>query len=579
MLRRFDGRWMAAACVGVAVVVRAVFVLATRDDPVFRVPYLDGAFYHAWARSLAEGRGDFQGPYFLGPLYPHALSWLYRVTGPEPFAVRVLQSALGVLGVALVLALGRRLFGNLAGCAAALLLGLYGTLAFHEGLLVMESLLLTLVLGAFAVVLLPRWPKPWRASLAGLLLGLATLGRGTILLAAPVVVAMLWDAEDRRRSWQSITVAGIVWFLVLAPVLARNRAQGGGLILTTNAGVNFYAGNAPRANGRFRQPPGVRFFTTPLPDLEDAALPSAVVARALTVEAIAGTREAADSSMWLARSWEWIRQEPGRFAWLLLRKVGLLLQAREIPQIESYAFHRDRIGTFRMFFVDLTWILPLASLGVWRARREKRAGTGFVIGFAAATLLPCVLFFVTARYRLAALPYVALLAGFGAATLGTWVARRQTTRAVMALVILVALGALTRVGAKPPRTAPGWQNAQMAERVYALGDLEAAIRYQEEAARWLPRRMEVQLNLALYWSERDAPGDVERAERLLLELLLRTPGEPLLHFNVGVIFEQQGKLREARAAWARALRLDPNFAPARDRLRAVNAPDTLQPRP
>ena len=54
--------------------LRGAFLWATRDDAVFRVPYLDGAFYQSWARSLAAGHGDFQGPYFLPPLYPQAMS-------------------------------------------------------------------------------------------------------------------------------------------------------------------------------------------------------------------------------------------------------------------------------------------------------------------------------------------------------------------------------------------------------------------------------------------------------------------------------------------------------------------------
>src|SRR5262245_61162675 len=105
----------ALICIAGVALLRAVFVCATRADPVFRVPYLDGAFYHTWARSLAAGQGDFRGPYFLAPLYPHAVSWLYRLFGPDPFVVRVAQSLLGVVDAALVLVLGLRLFGRTAG--------------------------------------------------------------------------------------------------------------------------------------------------------------------------------------------------------------------------------------------------------------------------------------------------------------------------------------------------------------------------------------------------------------------------------------------------------------------------------
>jgi len=570
MRRESGARWGAAALIVAVVGLRAAFVGGTRHDPLFRVPYLDGAFYHAWARSLAEGRGDFQGPYFLGPLYPHAVSLLYRLFGAEPFAVRVAQSACGVLDVGLVLGLGWRLFGLRSGLVAAALTALYGPLVFYEGLLVMETLCLTLVLAALFVLLVPAWRAARRGAAAGLLLGLASLGRPSILLVAPFAFAALRGSgrDPWLRRWWGAFACAAVWLVVLSPVLLRNARQGAGLVLTTNGGVNFYAGNAPGATGRFREPPGVRFFASPGFDQArpQASLPPAVAARALTVRAVAGGDEAADSAAWMRRARSWIGAHPADFLLLELRKIWLLLQAREVAQIESYAFHRQRLPALRPYVVTFTWIWPLAALGLWCAWRGRRGDAGVVAGFAAALLCTCVAFFVTSRYRLAAVPELAVLAGFGATTLLSWVARREARRVALALAVLVPLGVATRLGARPPRNAPGWENAQMAERLYALGDLEGAIRYQEEAARWVPERPDVQLNLALYWSERHGPGDLGRAERLLRELARRAPGQAIVHFNLGVVLEQQGDLEGARAAWRRALAIDPQFGPARSRL-------------
>ena len=541
----------ALACVVAAGLLRALCVWATRNDPVFRVPYLDEAFYHTWARSLAEGRGDFQGPYFLGPLYPHVLAWLYRVFGADPFVARVFQSLLGVLDVGIVLVVARRLGGRVAGYAAASLFALHGCLVFHEGLLVLEPLLLTLLLGAAATLFRPArggsnvpgsrgttgrggaagrggdagrstlaGPFLW-AALAGVLLGLATLARSTALLVSPVVAAVLVRGSQR---WQRLVCCAALWAAVVTPALVRNHRLGGGLVVTTNAGVNFYAGNYPGAKGRFRQPPGVQFFTSPEVLPEAASLPTAVAPRPLTIEALAGTAAAGESKQWFGRAWEWIHNEPGAFSALLCRRIGLTLQGREIAQLESYSFHHARLTALRFFPVDLTWILPLAALGLWQARRTGAAGTGVVLGFAVATLLPCVLFFVTARHRLVALPYLAVLAGCGASALVSLVTSRRWSRLVLVGVGLVAAAALTRVGAEPPRTAPGWESAQMAERVYARGDLDGAIRWQEAALVWLPRRPEVVLNLALYLSERRRPGDLERADALRRGL--EKPGTP-----------------------------------------------------
>ncbi len=586
----------ALACVAAAGLLRALCVWATRDDPVFRVPYLDEAFYHTWARSLAEGGGDFQGPYFLGPLYPHVLSWLYRVFGADPFVARVFQSLLGVLDVGLVLVVARRLGGRVAGYAAAGLFALHGCLVFHEGLLVLEPLLLTLLLAASAALLLPAreerarggrdqarprgeaqpnrgssgrmGPSAW-AAFAGALLGLATLARATAFLVAPVVAAALARGPQR---WRRLLCCAVLWGAVVAPVVLRNHQLGGGFVVTTNAGVNFYAGNFPRAKGRFHEPSGVHFFTSPNVLPEGATLPTAVAPRPLTIEALAGTATAADSKLWFARAREWIRKEPGAFLALLCRRAALTLQGREIAQLESYSFHRARLMALRFFPVDLTWILPLAALGIWQARRS--AGTALVLHFAVATLLPCVLFFVTARHRLVALPYLAILAGCGAAALASLATSRRWSRLALAGLGLAAAAALTRVAAQPPPTATGWESAQMAERVYAWGDLDGAIRWQEAALVGLPRRPDVALNLALYRSERGQPQDLERAENMLRALVEGAPVETRFLDALGTVLVQRGRPAEARATWERALRVDPGFAPAREHLRALDASGT-----
>ena len=296
---------------------------------------------------------------------------------------------------------------------------------------------------------------------------------------------------------------------------------------------------------------------------------SEVAQRALTVRAAAGADVAADSRLWTHRAVDWIRNHPLDFVKLELRKLWLLLQAHEVAQIESYAFQRQRLSVLRVFFIDLSWIWPLAALGLWCAWRERRVAPLVIAGFAAGLALPCILFFVNSRYRLAAVPPLAVLGGSGAATLVSWVRARRMGRAGLALAALAILAVLTRSGREPVSQGFGWEKVQMADRAYALGDLSAAIRWQEEAARALPERPEVQMSLALYYSERQGPGDLARAESLLRDAARRTPGHAPVWFNLGVVLVRQGRAGEARDAWERALVADPSFEPARARLRAL----------
>jgi 4-amino-4-deoxy-L-arabinose transferase-like glycosyltransferase len=562
-----------AALVVLAALLRGAFLLLTRSAPVFRVPDLDAAFYHVWARSLAEGRGDFQGPYFLGPLYPHVLALLYRIFGPAAGGVRLVQTVLGLLDVALVHGLARRLFGFRAGIVAGLVLALYGPLAFFEGLLLVEALLTTLVLASAWVLLVPSWPAPVRGASAGALLALASLGRATVLLVLPVALwsmARRGGAAPSGRPAARALAAALACLLVLAPVLVRNARQGA-LALTTNGGVNLYAGNSPGAAGRFHAPPGVSFFhTVPAPDPR-APLPPDVAARFLTVRAAAGTEAAADSPHWRRLAVNWARSHPGDFGRLFLRKLWLLLQAREVAHLESFGSQRARIPALWLFPVDFGVLLPLALLGWWRARRERVAGSGVLAAYAGATLLPCIVFFVTARYRLAAVPLLAPLAGFGAATLWSWIRVGDRRRGAIALAFLLSLGGIQRLGGAPAPEQLAWEHVQMADRLTVLGDRTGALRELEDAVRLAPGWPEASLQLARTLGERGGPADLERAASILRGVIRRAPQEPAAWFELGILLVRQGRADEARRAWREALAIDPRFDPARQRLRASGA--------
>jgi len=565
--------WWDLACLALVVLSRMAVLVGARDDPVFRIPYLDGAFYQTWARSLATHQGDFQGPYFLGPLYPYCVALVYAVAHPDPWLVRCVQSVLGILDGVLLLLVGRRVFGVLASRVAVVLYAGYGPLIFYENLLVMESLTTTLALAALTLAVVPRGWETWRAMLVGCLVGLASLGRPTFLLALPAVL-VAWS-EVRRRvprlhrfrfAWLA-GVAAAACLLVLLPVIVRNARMGGGITITTNGGINFYAGNNPQANGRFHEPSGVRFFRDPvLTSAAEGGLPTAVAARALTVRSVAGTEEAANSRLWFGRAFAWMRARPGAAFALFLRRAWLVLQAREIAQIESYEFHARRLGVLQPFIVDCGWLWPLALLGGVSAARGGRVGWRGIAVFGVAMLVPCLVFFVTSRYRAAAVPVLALFAGFGVQELVRWSRRRDRRALLFAALLVVPVAVLARTDARPPRGAEGWGNAQMAERLYAGGDLSGAIAFQERAARQLSDRWEPALNLALYRSERGSDADLDRAIVELTALARRWPREPWVAFNLGLLLQQRGRLTEARAAWRAALAADPTFEPARSRL-------------
>jgi len=134
------------------------------------------------------------------PLFPFTIAALFRL-GFGPIAVQVLNALLTACSVALVVALGSRLFGSRIGAMSGILAA--------ASPLVLERMIwpmteaLTIVLSLLAIWLVVRFgagARPVPLGLAGLTLGLAYLARPTAAVLIGVLACGVWLlAPDRRR--------------------------------------------------------------------------------------------------------------------------------------------------------------------------------------------------------------------------------------------------------------------------------------------------------------------------------------------------------------------------------------------
>lgn len=89
-----------------------------------------------------------------------------------------------------------------------------------------------------------------------------------------------------------------------------------------------------------------------------------------------------------------------------------------------------------------------------------------------------------------------------------------------------------------------------------LGENEKAKQAYKEARAEDPDDVNVILNEAnLYYSL----GDKETFKTLMAEATVKAPDNPDLQYNIGVINMEQGNLDEARAAYQKAIEIDPNY--------------------
>ena len=161
----------------------------------------------------------------------------------------------------------------------------------------------------------------------------------------------------------------------------------------------------------------------------------------------------AKSRYFFAQSWQYITSAPLDFTGLLAYKGYLFLRGDEIPRNRDLYFARNDSSLLSI----LLWkkglafpfglIVPLALLGLFAFLRTSESPEGRLLAlFVACYALSVVLFFVTGRYRLPAVPVLLLFAACGMRAL--WQRPWPALALVAALLVFcnVATGAMDREG-------------------------------------------------------------------------------------------------------------------------------------
>lgn len=547
----------------VALAVRLSFVVDARGSPFLGHRLIDEQDYHGLALAFLGGSWPGREALFRPPLYPLFLAGAYRAFGDDVWTTRLVQMGVGALAAPLTVALAARVLGSAAqALAAGLVVALLGPLVYYDAQLLAASLDVVLVLTTAVLVLEAdgRDHLAWWTA-AGAMTGLAATNRGAMLLVAPVVVLWLLVGPGRSttrsralRSAATFTaVAALVVFPVAwhnarndlrpeasyAPALRRSAdaeadvsaAGTVGRLLTGRAsalgwadGVNLYIGNVPALAGVNR----------------DADVAHFDWFNELSGEPWrGGAREAHEHSAWFkAKTRAFATEHPGSWLRLLGTKVLQVLNGYEVPRGTSPYGERENSSLLSL----LLWtaplrfptgvLLPLGLVGMALLRRDRRA---LLVGaFLVTQLAFVVAFFVTARYRLPALPMASVLAvglvtRLAAGGLPGLRRRGSVVAAALALLVLANL----RLPDQPfGRSAI--EEYDLAEAFGREGDGDGAFRHVDAALRIAPDFADA------------------RAMR-------------------GVLFQARGDLPRAVADYQDVLRIDPKNAVATQNLAQLTA--------
>jgi 4-amino-4-deoxy-L-arabinose transferase-like glycosyltransferase len=217
----------------------------------------DDAFFHGTAQLLAHGHGYIR-PLDLAfdgqsiptaehpPLYPLLLSVPPALGLDGLDAERMIGVAIGTGTVAVAGLIGRRVAGDRAGLAAAVLCAAYPSFIAADGAIMSETLFgLLVALGVLTALRLRTRPSLAAAAGLGVAVGLAALTRSEGLVLLPLLgLPALLRASGHRLALGA--AAALATAVVLAPWLVRNADVFGRPVLSDNQGTLLAGSNCRR---------------------------------------------------------------------------------------------------------------------------------------------------------------------------------------------------------------------------------------------------------------------------------------------------------------------------------------------
>lgn len=575
--------------VGVAFVLRMIYIMQLQSSPWFDAYEMDPQFNHQWATAIANGESFMDGPYFRAPLYTWFLGIIYRLFGTGPWAPRIVQAVIGALNCGLLFIVGRRAFNRAVGIIAGIAGAFYWTFAYFDGTLLSPVLIiffnLLLIWGLLSAGARRR-PLLWLAN--GVLLGLSAITRPDILLLAPA--AAVWIVTLHRPVWKRAAGYAALLFcgclLVILPITIRNYiVSGEPVLIATNGGVNFYIGNNPRSDGISAGIPG--------DPIELVAGHEAQVARA--EEAVGRPLSAREVSSYYTReTLRYIAAQPGEALGRMAKKLVYFWTRYEIPNNQDIYFIVENYTPVTRFMPLGFWLVgPLGLLGLLLSLR--RARELFPLWCTVCVYLAVsAAFFVNARFRVAAAAVLVVLAAYAAHWLYHTVRRRAAAPLVFAVVVLLcgillvttippggdmlhaqahayAGFALAKQGKYAEAERMITKSIELSNRsgrtvrpktIHALGlvrrqlnDYAGAQTCYEQLLAMNPEDREARLALASVLERR---GKIEAAIETFLPFLEQEPDNADVHLTVGKLLVRDGRMERGLRHLSKSAELEPD---------------------
>ena len=510
--------------------VRLIYLHDATDNPTFKTPLVDAAFYDETARSLVAGR-PMSGDFFWQPVfYPSFLAVSYFLSGSSIVFVKVIQALIGAFTCVLVYLLGGQLFdrnGNgllgWTGLVAAVITVLYGPLIFFEG-----ELLATGWAAFWSVALILLFLQAGRRKtlgacfVLGLCGALSVLTRPTFLpffLAGCVWLAVaLWRVRLGPRLLAVLAGFG----LVVLPVAIQNKRINQSFSFLPGSGpINLYLGNNPNACETINIRPGEQW------------------GRLTTLAERSGfPGPQGQQQFFRQETLNYLRGKPVSFARGLASKSIQFASSRELPRNTDVYVFRQWSGLLGLlvwkvngFGFPFGVLAPLSLVGlIFCWRRIPWPLALFVVLYPVSI----VLVFVTARYRMPVVPAMIVLAAAGLLALIEMIRAGQSGRLGLAASCMIGVGLLCTLPGPFCQEEGNFES----ELYYLIGRASTERGQLDQAMSEYAKAIEIDPNNADAHKAMGAilimKGHMQQAVERFSEALTIKPDSAEAHYNLGL---------------------------------------------
>jgi len=495
-----------------------------RNNKIPLRPTLDERADLDRAEQLDRGQWP-DAPFYQAPLYPYFLFVVSKVINASHETPRYLQFACVALTAVLTFLLGRMLHSFAAGLLAGGLIALYKPLIFFSRLHLKSALVVLLITAVLTLYVSGRRRDSLlQLSAAGLLLGLACLGRGNLLLFIPILGGWLFTQPATRTRRTLLAACFVIAAaLPIAPATWHNY-QSGSLVLTTwQAGGVFYTGNhRGNRNGGYAAPGFIRTGTDQTRGEGWQREAARRTGRKMSQRQV--------SVYWMREGLAELVSEPMRAIKLNGRKLLLFWNRYEMPCNVDLQFMAQLDGFLRLPLPDFGWLALLAPGALWLLWRTPGARPLAV--YLLLSWLVISAFFVAGRYRLPLAPILAV--GAGMFLIEFWACLRagnQRRRLLASLALILVGGTLAFRPVEQMHQADSY--LQLGVSYEENGDAERATIAYEQAISINPRDATALARL----------GDLHHLQGRLIEASRRlhaatdiAPDQPEFNNSLGVVY-------------------------------------------